>query len=345
MNPNNRKITGGSIPKLTNALYLVWGPPRGSRRKVFMAKHFGMDLKHVFFTTKQGKFHAPIRYFCQLIMTFFYLIRKRYEVIFVQAPPIFIALPVYFLSLFTSSKFVIDSHTPALIKKCWEFTLPLHRFLSRRAITTIVTNKYLKNIVLSWGANAFVLEDPPICANIDSRIQLEECNLNIAVICYPSPDEPIEEILQAARELEKVKFYITGHYTNRYKQLIDSSPQNVYFTGYLTNNYYPLLQAVDAILDLCVEDHQFLCGANEALWLSKPLITSKGTVLENYFCKGTVHVENTVDDIKRGIMVIQKERHNLKTEMLELQFIRIREWYEKARKLLHYIQKHTDILT
>ena len=51
--------------------------------------------------------------------------------------------PIHIYGLFTKAHFVIDSHTDALQSSFLGMVLPLHRFLSQRAITTIVTNEHL----------------------------------------------------------------------------------------------------------------------------------------------------------------------------------------------------------
>jgi glycosyltransferase involved in cell wall biosynthesis len=259
--------------------------------------------------------------------------------VFIQDPPIFAVLPVYFYSLLSPTKFIIDAHTPPLLSPIWAWTLPLHRFLSRRAITTIVTNDYLQKLVASWGAHAFVLEDPPIEPDMSKPMHLEDSALNVVMVSSASPDEPVEEVLKAARELPEMRFYITGDFTESYQHMIDSAPPNVYFTGYLREDFFPLLDAADVIVDLCVEDYQFLSGANEALWLGKPLITSKGPVLEGYFNKGTIHIDNTVEQIRQSILDMRKCLSEYQAEMRVLQAERRDEWQQKAKVLIHQIQQ------
>jgi glycosyltransferase involved in cell wall biosynthesis len=320
------------------ALFLVWGAPRGSKRSKLMAQHLGTDLKHVYIIAKKGKYYAPFKYFYQLIATLIFLVRKRYQLVFIQDPPIFAVLPVYFYSLLSHTKFIIDAHTPPLLSPIWAWTLPLHRFLSRRAITTIVTNDYLQKLVASWGANAFVLEDPPIEPDMSKPMHLEDSALNVVMVSLASPDEPVKEVLKAARDLPDMRFYITGDFAN-YRHIMDSAPPNVYFVGYLREDFFPLLDAADVILDLCVDDYQFLSGANEALWLGKPLITSKGPVLEGYFNKGTIHIDNTAESICRAIITMRDDLPMFEAGIRALQEERRREWQQKAEALIRLIQQ------
>jgi glycosyltransferase involved in cell wall biosynthesis len=321
------------------ALFLVWGAPHGSHRSKEIADHLGMDLKHIYITARQGKYIAPFKYLYQLVATVIFLAVKRYQVVFVQDPPIFAALPPYLCGLFSSMKYVIDAHTPPLVSPMWAWTLPLHRFLSRRAITTIVTNDYLQELVASWGADAFVLQDPPMEPKIPEPVHLEESALNVVMVSSASPDEPVDQVLKAAQELPDMRFYVTGDYARFYPHIIDSAPSNVQFTGYLREGFFPLLDAADVIIDLCVDDHQFLSGANEALWLGKPLITSKGHVLEGYFNKGTIHTNNTSAEIVQGLLEMQKRLAEYRADMISLQDTRRHEWWARVDRLLTQVQR------
>jgi len=321
------------------ALFLVWGAPHGSQRSAQLAELLGMDLKYIYITARQGKSHALYKYSYQFFATLIFLLRHRYRLIFIQDPPIFAALPVYLYSLVSAARFVIDAHTPPLLSPLWAWTLPLHRFLSRRAVTTVVTNEYLKQLVETWGAPAFVLEDPPLTFGPLTLPVLQPGALNIVMVSSASPDEPVREVIAAARTLPEVHFYITGDYARlRPRVLTEDVPPNVHFTGYLREGFFPLLAAADVIMDLCTEDYQFLSGANEALWLGKPLITSQGPVLEHYFNRGTVHVDNTAEGIRAGVIQVQANLEALKAEMVALQAIRYREWWEKAAALIALIQ-------
>jgi glycosyltransferase involved in cell wall biosynthesis len=322
-------------------LFLVWGAPHGSHRTELIAQRLGMDVQHIYITSKQGRYYAFFKYPYQLIATLVFLLRNRYQLVFVQDPPIFAVLPVYLYSLFSPIRFIIDAHTPPLLNPVWAWTLPLHRFLSRRAVTTLVTNDYLQKLVVAWLAHALVLEDPPIDRSIPNPMHLEPSELNVVLVSSASPDEPVHEVLKAAQDLPGMRFYITGDYAKSHHHVIDSAPPNVRFMGYLREDFFPLLDAADVIMDLCVEEYQFLSGANEALWLGKPLITSKGPVLEGYFSRGTIHVDNTAQAIRQGLLEIKNNLAVFQAEMLALQAVRRREWWEKIDHLLSLIQRET----
>ena len=323
------------------AVFLRWGVPEGSHRTAFMGEQLGTDVQYIYITSKRGKFIAPIKYFFQMFMTFVFLVRHRYQLVFVQDPPIFAVLPVYFYSLFSKTRFIIDSHTDALQAPWWKWTLPLHRFLEYRAITTIVTNDCLREMVEGWGAHGFVLEDPPAQFNISKPMVLPDSSLNVVMVSIADYDEPIPEVSQAARDLPDVDFYITGDFARSpyHPGVVESAPDNVHFTGYLREDYFALLDAADVIMCLSTEDNTFLSGNNEALWLGKPLITSDWPILQRYFNKGTIHVDNTAADICHAVREMKDNLADFKADIRSLQKDRRREWWEKAEALILLIRQ------
>ncbi len=321
--------------------FLIWGAPQGSHRSELMGEQLGTDVKYIYITSKRGRSVAPIKYFFQMLMTFVFLIRQRYQLIFVQDPPIFAVLPVYIYSLFSKTRFIVDSHTDALQASFWKWTLPLHRFLEHQAITTIVTNDNLREMVESWGAHGFTLADPPAHFDVPEPMMLTNSVLNVVMVSTADYDEPIKEVLQVARDLQNIHFYITGDFTRSsyHQSLVESAPDNVHFTGYLRENYYALLDAADVIMCLSTEDNTFLSGANEALWLGKPIVTSDWPLLQEYFNRGTIHVDNTVDSIYHAIVTMANDLSQFEADIRVLQKVRRQEWWEKANDLVDLIRE------
>jgi glycosyltransferase involved in cell wall biosynthesis len=322
-------------------LFIVWGAFQGSRRSEQIAKRLDIDVEYVYFTTKQGLLYAPFKYAYQAIATLVLLAWRRPDVVFVQNPPTFAPLFVYLYSLVFGKKFIIDTHTGALIYPQWQWTLPLQRFLSRRALTTILTNEHLAQEVASWGANSFALEDPPMTFEIPRPMTLKESTFNVVMVSVAYPDEPVAEMVEVARSLPDMDFYITGDFTDStyFQDVVRNAPSNVHFTGFLREDYFALLDAVDVIACLTTDDHTFLSGANEALWVGKPLVTSDWPVLRGYFNKGTIYVDNTVSSIRQALLEVKESYLDFQAGILALQEERRREWYEKAEALLYLIQQ------
>jgi glycosyltransferase involved in cell wall biosynthesis len=274
-------------------------------------------------------------------MTLALLGRHRYQLIFVQNPPVFAALSVYVYSLFASAWFVIDSHTQSLLAWFWRWTLPLHRFLSRRAITTMVTNDYLQQMIASWKAPALVLRDVPSASSERRQIHLHEAALHVAVVSSASDDEPLDQVLAAARTLPDVAFFVTGKCdTKSLRDAVERAPTNVHFTGYLPDEaYYGLLDTVQVVICLTTEDHTHQSGASDALWMGKPIITSDWPLLRRYFDKGTIHTDNTAASIRQALLAMEHSLPAYQAEICALQKEREKEWLEKAQALVHLVQQ------
>ncbi len=326
-----------------DGLFIVWGPFHGSRRSNQIAKKLNIDIEYIYLMTKRGLFYAFFKYVHQAIATLLLLVRKRPDIVFIQNPPTFAPLFVYIYCFLSGAKFIIDTHTGALVSSLWRCTLPLQRFLSRRALITILTNEYLSEEVSSWGASSFVLEDPPMAIEISKTMILNKSIFSVVMMCGVYPDEPVPEVIKVARYLPNMDFYITGNFENNkyFQTVVRNSPANVHFTGFLPEEeYFGLLNAVDAIICLTTDDHTFQSGANEALWLGKPLVTSDWKILRQYFSKGTVHVDNTAGSIQKGLQEIQRDYPDFQYDLLVLQKKRRRQWYKKAENLLNFIHKN-----
>lgn len=325
-----------------DGLFIVWGKPYGSHRSQLMAHLLGLEVVHVYAEMRRTRLNSGWRYVVQAVKTIQLLNRKRPEVVFIQNPPIFAVLCVYLWSRLrrTGPQFIIDSHTDALLAPWWRWLSPLHRFLSKRAITTLVTNEHLRQLVSSWGATAHILGDPPATYPNREKPALSPDAFHVVMVSTASYDEPIAAVLEAARQLPAVQFHITGNWPARRPDDWDKAQAetNIHFTGYIPDEqFYGLLEAADAVMCLTTQNHTIQSGANEALWLGRPIITSDWPLLRTYFSQGAVFVDNSAADIEQAILTVQQKYATLQAEIIQLQTDRRREWHQKAGDVLALI--------
>lgn len=346
---------------LASALFLVWGPPsHGPRSRVF-ARELGIRRLHfVYSTMRRGLLVAPVKYSYQTIATLRLLWRLRPELIFVQSPPSLAVLVVYLYCRLRNSHYIVDAHSDAFTSPFWSRPVWLQRLLARRAVTTIVTNQHFQQLIRRWGAHAFILRDIPTRFPDRDGFPVEG-QFNVVVVNTFAEDEPLAEILQAAEALGHapspangkplpdaeggpdasdgsagIHFYITGKTSRAPQQLAGyiaggaQRPPNVHFTGFLPDDdYYALLNSADAVMCLTTRNHTMQRGACEALSLGRPIITSDWPLLKSYFARGTVHVDNSVNGIRAGVLEMAAKYERYCIGIRELQKDQMQEWHDK----------------
>jgi len=246
-----------------------------------------------------------LKYLGQAARTWRLLLREHPSAVFVMTPPVFAPLVAWTYCSLRGIPLVLDAHTTAFLHPRWRYFQWLQFWLCRRAATTIVHNDHLKALVESQGGRATLVSDIPIRFQRIEPFPLSS-GFNVAAVCSFNPDEPIDQILEAAACLPDVHFYMTGNPKHLRAELKRRLPANVTLTGFLSDGAYgSLLQNADAVMSLTTRDHTMLRGAWEATYQGTPVVVSDWPVLRIAFDEGAVHVDNTREGITRGIRAIQ----------------------------------------
>ena len=304
-----------------------------------MAEKLGIDIEFVYTELPRGMYTVPLRYPVQAIRTMILLFQRKPRVIFVQNPPMLAVLCVNLYCAVTGARYVVDSHSDALLPQDWSAPPAwLKRFMARRAVVTIVTNNHFKNTIESFGGNALIIRDIPALFKINGKNLLSN-KFNVVTINTFDWDEPTKQVIEAAKDLPDIEFYITGKLGPKHSGIVHSAPANVHFTDYLENStYYGLLKEAQAIMCLTIRNHTMQRGTCESLSLGRPIITSDWPVLREYFNKGSVFVDNTVDGIRQGVLEMRNHYRTYENGIKELQLDQQREWEEKIKILADLIQ-------
>jgi glycosyltransferase involved in cell wall biosynthesis len=281
-----------------NILFLKWF--LYDKRNEAISAAIGADCRFITSLTRRKTWTAPLRYVMQFAKTLALLLREKPAIVFVTNPPIFAAGTVALACRFTGGHYIIDSHTGAFDRK-WNFAKFLHRMLARQALLTIVTNNEFEKIYRNWGADVFLLGDLVLDIPLTKTVQLSN-RFNIAVICSFDPDEPVWEILEAAKGSPDATFYITGNPERAGRSVRETRAENIVFTGFLPDaDYFDLLHACDAIMALVNRDNTMQQGAYEAVSVRKPMILSDWELLRDTYGDGAVYVKSDVESIRGGI--------------------------------------------
>lgn len=232
------------------------------------------------------------------------LLRKNARgYVFVQNPSIVLSLLATLLKPFFRYTLVIDAHNSGIFPaKKLQF---LANFINRKADHVIVTNDGLASFIKKIGGSPLVLPDPlPVIdvIEVEQSIWRNISSPSVLVICSWASDEPYCEVIQAAKAIPEVTFYITGNSKGREFDCNIDLPGNIILTGFVSeNDYHQLLKTADIVLDLTTRENCLVCGAYEAVSVSKPVVLSDTAALRNYFGDVAVFVKNEAESIAYGI--------------------------------------------
>lgn len=317
-------------------LAISWAPY--SRMSSTFSKELGAKLFCVHYLRFQSPPHAPIKYLLQAARTLQILFRERPKAVHVQTPPFVGGLVVDLYCRLTGAKYVLHYHSAAF-GKAWDWALPLQKMLARRAVTNIVTNHFWADVVEGWGGQSLVMVDP-FLELPEGKAYPVRSGFSVAFVSTFAEDEPIEEVLQAARALPEVNFYITGDKRKKPASFFENAPANVTFTGFLDpEQQYPgLLRSADAVMVLTTRDHTLQLGGCEAAAVKKPLITSDWPYLHEVFSRGTVFVPNTAEGIQQGIRQLQQDYEHYCREIALLRSEKQAEWDMGLTQLVDMVE-------
>ncbi len=324
------------LEQVSNALFVVWGPPRKGPRSAVMAHEFGMPILFTASGWRPGVLTQPLKYVRHFLVTWKALARRRPRVVFVQSPPTFAVWTVAAYAAVRGGAFVIDFHSDAFHRMRWSRPRWLNNFVARRAAMTLVTDAHWATVLTAAGARVTVLPDVPTDYQPapGRHPGLHPERFNVAVVNTWAPDEPLDEILGAATRLPDVTFHITGSTAGR-EPVVNGAPANVEFVGFLPEaEYFRLLGSADAVMCLTTGDHTMQRGACEALSLGRPIVTSDWPLLRDYFSAGTVHVRATDESIADGVRRLQADHEGYLREIKELRDQRRAEWMERRHAIV-----------
>lgn len=316
---------------------IAWAPR--IRHVEDYSRRLNASIYNIHYLLPQRPLLAPIKYPPQCVKTWLVLLRQRPSAVYVFISPVIAALSVYIYCWFAKVPFIMDVGAHAIISRKWAWSVPLLRFLSRKARVNIVDQDSFQQLFESWGAETLLLERPPMGMKNKQGPLLEKKRFAITLINTFSYDEPIEPVLEAAEQLEDVDFFILGDKDKANRNIIKKAPGNVTFTGYLIGDeYWDQLVSSHAVMVLTTAPNSLLSGAVEGMALGKPLILSNQPTLKTYFTKGTVFVENSAESVVIGVQAVQSQIHDLVEQIVELSTEKRERWDKEFQKIWALIE-------
>lgn len=299
---------------MAKRIWITWENQRRNHSisKALNAKLIQFDIK----------FNRVFRYPVAITKTLITFIKERPNLIFAQNPSIVLALVATIYGRIFNIPIIVDAHNAGVFpfngNKMWANKLA--DFIFRASNFTVVTNSILAEHIIKRGGKPVILPDPIPELRYCNKKRVLNGKFNILFICSWSEDEPYEEVIKAAKFLDKdVHIYITGNSKGKEKQMGIEIPKNIVFTGFLQEeDFIEILFSCDVVMDLTKRTNCLVCGAYEGVAAEKPLIISNTEVLRKYFYKGALYTNNTYKDLLEKINVANINKNLLKREIVEL---------------------------
>jgi hypothetical protein len=196
----------------------------------------------------------------------------------------------------------------------------------------IVTNAALAEICRGRGVNALVLHD--ILRTPDENViggdQEADLSENPTILC-PLSDEPISEIIEAAKLVPHLLFVFTGNAPTWVKR---SAPENVQFAGYISNaDYWTYLRHSWGVLALTERDFTMQRAGYEALLVGKPHVTSDFQTLRDFYGEAAIYTRPSGEEIAKALQEMIGKASELSQAAMRLLAIRAIEQQEAIRDL------------
>ncbi|MEN6571521.1 MAG: glycosyltransferase [Anaerolineaceae bacterium] len=305
---------------------VFWGPHSNSSEQFARRLNAPLYLIHYFGWKKL--WNAPFKYPLMWVKTWWLMSKQKPSAILVINTPVFAPLCVYLYCRLAGIPYAMNVHGHTLGGRRWGWSVPLQRFLARRAAVNLVGTTEYQNILNSWHAKTLFLEEPPIIIPAATGDLTDRpVDFEVTVVSTFAGDEPLEPVLEAARMTPDVHYSILGDVRLAKRELLDSAPVNVTFTGYLKGNaYWDQLRSSQAVMVLTTNPYSLVAGGSEGLYCGIPLILSRQPALVDYFTRGAVFVEHTPESLAEGVATARANQKQLKAGCAELATERTRIW-------------------
>jgi glycosyltransferase involved in cell wall biosynthesis len=317
--------------------YISWAPH--CTRSDYTARELG-GTSHMIYWGWLGSHPATVwlKYLGQALQTWTVLLRERADVVFVMSPPPVAIVPVYVFSLVWRRSFAVDAHTGVFVTRRWRHFQRLQFWLCRRAKTTIVTNEHLARLLESQGCRATVVPDVPIEFPSTATSSARMDAFSVVYVTSFDRDEPVAAMVEAARWLPDVRFFMTGDSELAERAVSGPLPSNLTLTGFLDSaSYGALLRRADIVIALTTDDHTMQRGAYEGIYQGTPVVVSDTAVLRRAFDDGAVHVDNSPAAIVEAVLRIRGSAAAYREGAERLRARKMEQWQRTKSALLEAI--------
>lgn len=265
-------------------VHVTW--QRHGGRAEEMSHALGGRALHVHPKVLGARRWVLLRYLASCLLTLAGLLRHRPRSVAVTNPPVVPGLVVAAYGALTRTPYLLDSHTSSFGVKgnaMARRSLGVHRWLARRSAAVMVTTRSWVEEVERWGARGIVVHEAPPAWTVAQRPPAHD-RPRVLFVGIFSEDEPVEEVVAAARELPDVDVAITGPLDRCPPELRASAPTTVSFVGFLgPEDYRRQLEESDVVLALTTEPTSVMRAAYEGVYARRAVVVSDWPNLREVF--------------------------------------------------------------
>ncbi|WP_158037542.1 glycosyltransferase [Gordonia sp. CNJ-863] len=190
----------------------------------------------------------------------------------------------------------VDVHSGAVNDPRWRWSFPLLAKLFEDSCLIVTNLALLESERIADATKIIVLHD--ILPRGSQPTPLANSRSSVPTIVFPASyadDEPITEILEAARMRPDWCWVLTGNAPEEVRQL---APSNLRFTGYIEQSaYLEVIRSADVVLALTRREATMQRGGYEALANCRPIVASSTQVLKSFFADSALYTDNSSSSI------------------------------------------------
>lgn len=322
----------------TKGVFIVW--KKFQRRVEVLAPQFELEVAYFHYTWEEkSKFHKTLSYFLKTVKTLRFLFHEKPTLVFAQLPPTLVLYYVALYSWLTGARFVTDCHN-SMVYGHWYKWVFAKKLLNTGIM--IVHNDHVaihvKNII---GITPFVLRTGITKKPLfdDGQFKLLK-SLGLSPKTYVilpwniSGDEPLQEVIEAARLLPDIQFVMTWYSERLSSAIRNNLPPNFIMTGYLQiGDFNQLFANAVAALVLTNRDGTQLSGMHEAMAFEIPAIISDLKTTRFLYKNAPVYVRNEPVSIAEGVRSALNNNFELEERIKGLRIETEKEYLEQIRSL------------
>jgi glycosyltransferase involved in cell wall biosynthesis len=313
-------------------LFLAWTRTSGRAGDVAAALGGEAVLLHPRVPLLRHPLSTVVRYAVSTLQTVMVLARHRPRAIVVTNPPLIPPLLVATWCALSRTPFVLDSHPSGFGLKGRAVLARLqvvHRWLARRARAVLVTTPSLAEQVNGWGGHGLVVHEAPV-AFPEPRTPAVPTVLFVGIF---ATDEPVQEVVAAARLLPDTRFRITGDVARAPRGLVAEAPGNVTFTGFLgPEQYRSEVASSTLVLTLTTEPESVMRSAYEAVYARVPVVVTDTPALRKTFPYARF-TDNDASSLTQALTGALQDLPQLRASCEPARAAQLTRWQDQLRAL------------